>query len=127
MKKFLIIPVCMLLLLTAAALLNAWHTGNLVDAWCESVEQAEIAASSGNWDLATQKLNAAHDSWTQNMVYFHIVLQHEELNDAEELFAQAESYLGAREAVDFCACSASLCSQLRVLSEMQQVSIKNIL
>jgi len=127
MKKFLIVPLCMLFLLTAASLANAAHTESLVDSWCRDVNQAVNAAKSDDWAAAADSLTAAHDDWENNMTYFHIVLQHEELNDAQELFAQAQSYLSERELSDFCACSAALCSQLRVLSEMQQVSIKNIL
>lgn len=127
MKKFFWIPFCILLLITASALLNAKFSTVCVDDWCASIKQSQSAAKNDRWQAARLALSAAHDGWSDHVTYFHIVLQHDELNDAEELFAQAESFLTQRDLAEFCACTAALCAQLQVLGEMQQISIKNIL
>ena len=56
-------------------------------------------AQAENWDSVRDDLSALHESWDAHATYFHITLQHDELNE----------------------------SQLLVLSEMQEISIQNIL
>ena len=54
-------------------------------------------------------------------------LQHDELNEVESLLARADSFAFEQDEGEFRACVAELQSQLRVLSEMQEISIPNIL
>ena len=56
-----------------------------------------------------------------------IILQHDELNEVESLLARADSFAFEQDEAEFRACVAELQSQLRVLSEMQEISIPNIL
>ena len=54
-------------------------------------------------------------------------LQHDELNEVESLLARADSFAFEQDEGEFRACVAELKSQLLVLSEMQEISIQNIL
>ena len=72
-------------------------------------------------------LSALHESWDAHATYFHIILQHDELNEVESLLARADSFAFEQDEGEFRACVAELKSQLLVLSEMQEISIQNIL
>ena len=107
MKRFFWIPFCLLLALFGAALLNAAVADGLVTDWCAELDKLQDTAQAENWDSVRDNLSALHESWDAHATYFHIILQHDE--------------------GEFRACVAELKSQLLVLSEMQEISIQNIL
>ena len=127
MKRFFWIPVCLLLALFGAALVNAAAAGRLVDGWCAELDRLQDTAQAEDWDAVRADLALLHEGWDGHATYFHIILQHDELNEVESLLACADSFAFEQDEAEFRACVAELQSQLRVLSEMQQVSVKNIL
>jgi hypothetical protein len=54
-------------------------------------------------------------------------MDHDELDEAEELFAGAFAVCRERDGADFHTMLAQLTNQLRLLSETQSVSVKNVL
>lgn len=127
MKRFFYIPSFLLLALFLASLANARAADRCVGQWCEALSSVQLAAQEENWDEVRTLLDALHESWEERAVYFHIILQHDELNGAESLLARARSFSSGQDETELSACIAELISQLRVLSEMQEISIKNIL
>lgn len=127
MKRFFFIPFCLLLALFAASLVNARVSDALVEDWCASLDSLQQTAQREDWDAVRGGLSALHESWDAHTAYFHIILQHDELNEVEALFARADSFAFEQDEGELRACVAELQSQLRVLSEMQEISIKNIL
>ena len=121
MKRFFWIPFCLLLALFGAALLNAAVADGLVTDWCAALDKLQDTAQAENWD------SALHESWDAHATYFHITLQHDELNEVESLLARADSFAFEQDEGEFRTCVAELKSQLLVLSEMQEISIQNIL
>ena len=127
MKRFFWIPVCLLLALFGAALVNAAVADGLVEDWCAELDRLQDTAQAEDWDTVRADLALLHEGWDEHATYFHIILQHDELNEVESLLACADSFAFEQDEAEFRACVAELQSQLRVLSEMQQVSVKNIL
>ena len=127
MKRFFWIPFCLLLALFGAALLNAAVADGLVTDWCAELDKLQDTAQAENWDSVRDDLSALHESWDAHATYFHIILQHDELNEVESLLARADSFAFEQDEGEFRACVAELKSQLLVLSEMQEISIQNIL
>ena len=84
-------------------------------------------AQAENWDSVRDDLSALHESWDAHATYFHIILQHDELNEVESLLARADSFAFEQDKAELRACIAELRSQMLVLSEMQEISIRNIL
>ena len=130
MKRFFWIPFLLLLALFGATLVNAAVADRLVEDWCTELDQLQSTAQAEDWDSVRADLAALHQGWDRHATYFHIILQHDELNEVESLLARADSFAfeqdeGEVEAVR--ACVAELQSQLLVLSEMQEISIRNIL
>lgn len=127
MKRFFWIPFCLLLALFGAALANAAVADGLVETWCTELDSLQETAQAEDWDSVRTDLAAFHQNWDEHATYFHIILQHGELNEVESLLARADSFAFEQDEGEFRACVAELQSQLRVLSEMQEISIPNIL
>ena len=127
MKRFFWIPFLLLLALFSAALINAAAADSLVKGWCAQLDELQDTAQAEDWDGVRGGLASLHQSWDAHATYFHIILQHDELNEVESLLARADSFAFEQDEGEFRACVAELQSQLRVLSEMQEISIPNIL
>ena len=127
MKRFFWIPFLLLLALFGATLVNAAVADRLVEDWCTELDQLQSTAQAEDWDSVRDELSVLHESWDAHVTYFHIILQHDELNEVESLLARADSFAFEQDEGEFRACVAELKSQLLVLSEMQDISIQNIL
>ena len=127
MKRFFWIPFLLLLALFSATLLNAAVADGLVHGWCAELDKLQDTAQAEDWDSVRGDLSALHESWDKHTAYFHIVLQHDELNEVESLLAKADSFAFEQDEAELRACIAELKSQMLVLSEMQEISIRNIL
>ena len=85
MKRFFWIPFCLLLALFGAALLNAAVSDGLVTHWCAELDKLQNTAQAEDWDSVRDDLSTLHESWDAHATYFHIILQHDELNEVESL------------------------------------------
>ena len=72
-------------------------------------------------------LAGTYEKWGARQSYFHIVTVHAELDEVEALFAKSRSFALERDEAEFRANTAELITQLRLLAEMQEISVKNIL
>lgn len=125
--KYLYIPAALLALLLALSLWNARAVREEIDGWCELVESARSAAKGGDAAAAEASLAAFGRDWQRRRAYYHSILEHDELDDAEELFTRAHSALEAGDDDGFLAETAALAAQLRVIAEMQSLRIENVL
>ena len=76
---------------------------------------------------AEERLKAAYADWDASQTFFHTIMDHNELDEAENLFAGAFAVCREADGADFHMLLAQLMGQLRLLSETQSVSIKNVL
>ena len=127
MKRFFWIPFLLLLALFSATLVNACVADRIVESWCVSLDDLQRSAQAEDWPAVRDSLAALHKSWDKRSAYFHIVLQHDVLNEVEALLAKADIFAAEQDEEELRACIAELRSQLLVLSEIQEISIKNIL
>ena len=127
MKRFFWIPFLLLLALFSATLVNACAADRIVESWCVSLDDLQRSAQAEDWPAVRDSLAALHESWDARSAYFHIVLQHDVLNEVEALLAKADIFAAEQDEEELRACIAELRSQLLVLSEIQEISIKNIL
>ena len=117
----------LVLLLFGGAMANARYVSKSVDGWCAGVEAALAAAEAEDWEGAREVLGAVYASWDARQTYFHIMVEHAELDAAEALFAVSHSFAESEDGAEFRANTAELLTQLRLLDEMEEISIKNIL
>ena len=85
-------PLLVLALLFGGAMANARYVSKSVDGWCAGVEASLAAAEAEDWEGAREALGAVYASWDARQTYFHIMVEHAELDAAEALFAVSHSF-----------------------------------
>ena len=120
-------PALLLCALVGFSLWNGSAISREMDTCSSAVEQARTAAMEGDWPAAESALRRGYDHWQSRQTYLHIVEPHNAVEEAEAMFRRAFAFAGLREDAEFQAETAGLLSQLRLLSEMEQLRIGNIL
>ena len=126
MKKWML-PLGVLAAVAALAVWNGAAMSRLTEALCQSLSQCEALGCSEDWDGAAAALKECYQDWTRRQTYLHIVLEHDAVDGAEAMFRRAEAFAETEELSEFRAELADLTSQLRLLAEMERLSIKNLL
>ena len=125
--KFFVISAAVLTLLLGASLWNAATMEAAIAPWCDAVAEAQLRAERADWDGAERVVAETQRAWDARRVYFHIVTAHDELEAADALFAAAACFAQEHDAAEFRSSAAQLIVQLRVVAEMQQLSLRNVL
>lgn len=123
-----LLPPC--LLLTVILALSLWNSSAIsadTERWRTELAQADAQAAAGDWAAAGKSLAVGYADWDTRQTFFHIVVRHEEVDGAEAMYHRAEAFLKTEELSEFQAELADLRNQLRLLSEMERLSIKNVL
>ena len=105
MKRALFLPAAVLGLLLAFSLWNSFAMSAHVQRWQSQVDEAIRLAQT----------------------YLHTVTQHDAVDDAGAMYHRAMAFAACQEDSEFQAEAAGLRDQLRLLAEMEQFSVKNIL
>lgn len=125
--KYFWIPCAILSAILSLSLLNARTVNETVDVWCQDLQSAQQSADAENWEQTQRILTDTYKKWDKKQSYFHIVTVHAELDEVEALFAKSRSFALEQDEAEFRANTAELITQLKLLAEMQEISIKNIL
>ncbi|MEI3077100.1 MAG: DUF4363 family protein [Oscillospiraceae bacterium] len=75
-----------------ATLINTAVADGLVTDWCAELDELQDTAQAKDWDSVRDELSVLHESWDAHATYFHIILQHDELNEVESLLARADPF-----------------------------------
>lgn len=113
-------------LILVYSLWAGFYVQDQTDKWSLLLEQAAQAAEAEDWTQAENLLVQARKGWERSQTYFHTIIEHSELNEAQVLFAAADEECTQQDAREFSAQIVLLRVQLQLLSETQSVSIKNI-
>lgn len=127
MKTSLIPPIALLAAILAGSLWNSTVMTNHTSRWQEQLWQADAFAQSENWSDATATLTESYQDWSCRQTYLHIVTEHDAVDSAEAMYQRALAFAATRELSEFRAELADLRSQLCLLSEMEQLTLKNVL
>lgn len=125
--KALRIPVFILMLILSLSLLNSVSLSRRCGDWTAQLNAVDSAARARSWEQARDELDTVYDSWKQCQTWLHIVIDHKEIDAAEALLQRCRVLCQEEDSVEFRSTLADLCSQLKLLDEMERVSIKNIL
>ena len=126
MKHFYI-PAGILALILAASLWAGRYVSLSTERWSALLEQADEAGRREDWPAARERMEGAYQDWQGSQTFFHIIMDHDELDEAEDLFAGAFAVCREADSADFHMLLAQLQSQLRLLAETQCLSVKNVL
>lgn len=113
-----------LLAVLAFVLWNAAWVTDRCGEWTAALDEAEAALEQG--DSGQQQLDALNALWQEPQGYLHIVISHEELDEAEALLAQAEAMAAQGDSQSLYPVLAELRGQFRLIAETQRISAKNI-
>ena len=113
--------------LFAAALYNTWHLDRLTASLSDQLTRAEACAEAGNWEEAARLTEGAFDEWDSHTVYLHVLLRHADTDEVYTGFQEVQEYLSCQEAGEYSAANARLTAQLRLLWEMEQLTLQNLL
>ena len=113
-------------LILAYSLWAGFYIQDQADRWSLLLEQASQAAEAEEWTQAENLLAQARKGWESNQTYFHTIIEHSELIEAQILFAAAAEECAQRDALEFSAQLVLLRVQLQLLAETQTISVKNI-
>ena len=113
-----------LLVVLAFVLWNAAWVTDRCGEWTAALDEAEAALAQGATGSA--QLDALNALWQEPQGYLHIVISHEELDEAEALLAQAEAMAAQGDSQSLYPVLAELRGQFRLIAETQRISAKNI-
>lgn len=113
-----------LLVVLAFVLWNAAWVTDRCGEWTAALDEAEAALAQGG--SGQQQLDALTALWQEPQGYLHIVISHEELDEAEALLAQAEAMAAHGDSQSLYPVLAELRGQFRLIAETQRISAKNI-
>lgn len=120
------IPLFVLAVLLAFSVCNAVYLTRRCHAWQAEVMAADRAAAAGHPEEASAALARLDELWQADQVYLHIVVTHEDINNAEALLRRS-MVLCAVGDEELRPALAELGASLSMVAETQQISIKNIL
>ena len=125
--KRLWIAAGLLVLLLAAALVNAWNIDRLTGGLLDTLEQAEALADAADWTQAADLTRQARDRWQRSAGYLCAVLPHEDTDQIASGFETVLELLARQDSGEYASASAALMARLGLLAEMEQPTLKNIL
>ena len=116
--KRLWIAALLLAVLFGATLCNNLYLRGFTGALNTLLEQAEARAETGDWEEAHVLTEQALTQWQSRDSYLHILLRH---SDTDQI------YTGFQEAGEYSAANARLMTQISLLYEAEQFTLKNVL
>ena len=116
-----------LAILFAATLYNASYLNRLTASLADQLTQAEACAEAGAWAEAARLTEGAFDEWESHTLYLHVLLRHADTDDVNSSFQEVGEFITCQEGGEYSAANARLITQIRLLYEAEQLSLKNIL
>lgn len=125
--KTLYIPAAILALILGFSLWAGMYADMRTEQWVTLLDEAGVLAQQENWDEANRVLDKAYRDWNSSQSFYHTIMKHEDLDEAEFFFTGAAAACREEDNEEFHILLAQLTKQLRLLAETQKASIQNIL
>ena len=127
MKKGLLIPAALLGTILAFCLWNGAAMADHTARWRAELEEADRRVLLEDWAGAATAIRGSYADWTARQTYLHCVTGHDAVDDAEAMYHRALAFAERREDSELRAELADLRAQLRLLAEMEEFSLRNVL
>lgn len=124
--KQLWVAILILIALFAATFLHSMSIEHFSKDLSMLLEEAEHYAESEDWSSAEELTEIAHQKWKQRDLYLHITLRHNETDAIYTGFCEVVEFIECQEAGEYSAANARLIAELTLLSEAEQLTLKNI-
>jgi hypothetical protein len=93
----------------------------------QALEQAEAYAEQGDWRRAESMTRQAYDLWQSRDSYLHITLRHADTDLIYSGFREVLEFITCQEAGEYSAANARLLTEIELLYEAEQLTLKNVL
>ena len=142
MKKGLLLPAALLGAILAFCLWNSAAMTAHTDRWRDQLEEADRLVRLEDWAGAAAAIpepeggahtnpaaaiRAGYADWTGRQTYLHCVTGHDAVDDAEAMYHRSLAFAEREEDSELRAELADLRDQLRLLAEMEEFSLRNVL
>ena len=126
MKAFYV-PVSILVALLLPSLWGSAYVQNRTDTWITAVEALSVPIEESHWHEVESQLLAVHKDWSNSQGLFHLILEHNDLDEAEKCFSGALAACREEDRLELNIHLAQLISQFIFLGDTQEITLKNIL
>lgn len=117
----------LLALLLGLSLFNSLHIHDFTERLVSQLEQAQSHAQAGRWAQASALTAQAYHDWQDGHFYLHTTTRHADTDEILRVFRSVLQYLALEEMDQYAAANADLTTQIRLLAEMEQASLTNVL
>lgn len=121
------ISLTILAVVFALALVNGWYLDRLTEEMAHTLEQAQTLAEEGDWAGGRQLTQDALDQWESAANYLYIVVRHSDSDEVSAGFREVGQLLEWQEEAEYTSANARLIEELRLLADMEQFSLRNLL
>ena len=119
---------CVILaLLLGVSLYSSHAIGRLTDNCIQQLKAAQQLAAQDDWPQARNLTHQAFENWQEHDFPLHALTRHADADQILISFRAVEQYLKLEEMDQYAAANTTLITQLELLAEMEQASLKNIL
>lgn len=125
--KALYIPASILAVLLALSLWSSAYLQHQADTWITEIEDITAEIKEERWDKIASHILDLYQDWGESQSLFHLILAHEDLDEAEKYFAGALAACQEEDNVELHILLEQLASQMTYLADTQEVTLKNIL
>lgn len=116
-----------LVLLFVLTLLNANYLGRLSTGFIDTLTQAQQHVEMDDWETAEQLTQEALDDWESHETYLYMVLRHSDNDQIQTGFQEVIEYLSCQDEGEYFAANVKLITQISLLYEMEQLTLKNLM
>ena len=95
--------------------------------WLGAVDDMVERLDDDEWSEIERQIMELYGKWDQRKTVFHMIMEHQDLDEAEKLFAGAFAACREQDSVELHILLEQLRTQILFLAETQQANIKTIL
>ena len=125
--KAMKIPAAILAAILLAALADGFLLTRQCEDWSVQVEQIEQAAIQEDWSSVQSALDDLKESWGKWQTWLHVLIDHDEIDQVEELIALCGLHAEEKDTVALRVTVSGLRCLFSLLAEIEQLNIKNVL
>ncbi len=116
------------ILLTSLFIICLWNS-HMMSRYSQQLQQqlqtVKECLAQQQWEQAKQQLDEYTALWEKRQLYLHIITEHEEIDQAEDLLVSLYAFIQYEELPESMSELAYLNNQLRLLAEMQELNWGN--
>ena len=125
--KACFIPLSALSAILLFSLLTGGYVQHSCTRWISELESISFPVDTEQWEQAEETVSSILQDWQKHENVYHMILEHQDLSDAKDLFLATMAALHAKDLAESQINLQLLIAQLQFINDTQRVSLKNLL